>query len=202
VLEIVGEFLDTTVRVALARWFPAWARSAFAAGLMAMVVLTYRHLPGWVLVLVHGHWIAMAITITLGFVGWLGFKVPFLRGARGRLFPWVWSGLGVALVVGVMVSAWSHGAELGFAEWYGVSAWAISQAWYLRQSRAPREAKRLSEAFFLRSLYGLPLFFFTLWLAGGDGLRGRVGEAVQLGIFHAVMMWVNFRLYVRHETAA
>lgn len=200
--EVLGEFFDTTVRLALRRHFPPWIRSTLAAALMLTVAMFHKHLPDWVLALAYGHWLSLLLALTLGTAGWVLFRAPFTRGARNEKAPWVWSGLGLATLVAILVSAQVRGLrEVGFSEWYAVTVWGVGQFWYLRQRRTELQARQVGEAFMMRALYGVPVFFFTCCLAGPvmDDYRQHIaGAALQATLFHGVMLWVNYRIQAHH----
>lgn len=200
--EVIEEFIDTTVRFALRRYFPPWIRSALAAGLMLAVAALHRRLPGWAIALAYGHWLSLFLAVTIGTAGWLLFRAPFTRGARSDVWPWLWSGSWLVGLISLLVLAHVRGQpEVGFSEWYAVVIWAIAQGWYLRQRRTTTKAGQLGEAFFLRALYGVPVFFFTFCMAGQvlEDHRQISGAALQAAVFHGVMLWVNYRIQERHE---
>jgi hypothetical protein len=200
--EVIDEFVDTTVRLALQRFFPPWLRSTLAAVLMFVVAMFHQRLPDWVLALAYGHWLSLLLAVTLGTAGWLLFRAPFTRGARTEKGPWIWSGLGLATLVATLVSAEVRGLrEVGFSEWYAVTAWAVAQFWYLRQRRTALRAEQVGEAFMMRALYGVPVFFFTCCMAGpvmDDHRKHIAGAALQATVFPGVMVWVNYRIQARH----
>lgn len=200
-LEVLGEFVDTTARLALQRFFPPWIRSTLAAVAMLAVAMLHERLPAWVIALAYGHWLSLLLAVTLGTAGWLLFRGPFTRGAGREKGPWLWSGLGLVGLVAVLVSAHLRGThEVGFSECYAVTAWAVAQFWYLRQRRSTAQAARVGEAFLMRALYGVPLFFFTCGMAGPvmEDRQHIAGAALQAALFHGVMLWVNYRIQARH----